>query len=71
MAQPHAVCLDTERQRLFIADTFNHRVIVVSLPDGHFMFKFGSEGAGACAGGLSHREIERQRNVAMRLRVSE
>ncbi len=46
MAQPHAVCLDSERRRLFIADTFNHRVLVVSLPDGHFMFKFGSEGSG-------------------------
>jgi hypothetical protein len=48
MAQPHAVCLDSERRRLFIADTFNHRVLVVSLPDGHFMFKFGTEGSGAC-----------------------
>jgi hypothetical protein len=46
MAQPHAVCLDSERRRLFIADTFNHRVLVVSLPDGHFMFKFGTEGSG-------------------------
>lgn len=46
MQQPHAICMDERRERLFIADTFNHRVLCVSLPDGRFVYEFGDEGSG-------------------------
>jgi hypothetical protein len=46
MTQPHSVCMDDERKRLFIADTFNHRILVISLPDGRFIREIGEEGSG-------------------------
>lgn len=44
LSEPHAVALDDACQRLFIADTFNHRVLVVALPEGDYLFEFGSKG---------------------------
>jgi hypothetical protein len=44
LSEPHAVVLDDARQRLFIADTFNHRVLVVALPEGDYLFEFGGKG---------------------------
>ena len=41
---PMGISIDEDRHRIIVADTYNHRVQVLSLIDGSFLFEFGSLG---------------------------
>jgi len=41
---PMGISIDEDRHRIIVADTYNHRVQVLSSIDGSFLFEFGSQG---------------------------